>query len=351
MRWVICLGPCLLASSSLACSGSDAAPPNSAHHVEAASHCDAPIAHPKDDALRLFDVQMKSTHNSYHLETEGNDVNAWGYSLAPLDVQLEQQGVRHFELDIHRDLEAGGFLVYHVGVLDERTTCVTLTDCLSTMKAWSEEHPGHHPILVHVEPKDALPADIEAYVKELDETITGVWSSHCIVTPDSVSVDGLSLSQALKERGWPTLGSVRGKILFTLLDRGPWREAYTRGEDNIDGRLFFAEGDPGAPYAAVTRVDDPVAGADEIVAALAANMLVRTRCDTDSVEALANDTTRRDAALASGAHMVSTDYPAPVDGLDYWLEIPDGTPSRCNPVTADGGCTSEAIEDPTRLEP
>ena len=44
---------------------------------------------------------------------------------------------------------------------------------------------------------------------------------------------------------------------------------------------------------------------------------------------------------------ISTDFPAKVEEYDYWVEIPDGTPSRCNPLSAPNYCTPEAIENPT----
>jgi hypothetical protein len=80
-------------------------------------------------------------------------------------------------------------------------------------------------------------------------------------------------------------------------------------------------------------------------------MLVRTRADWDLVQPLAGDTSVRDAALAGGAHFISTDFPAPVDGIDYWVDIPGGTPSRCNPITAPPECTAEAVEDPAFVGP
>jgi hypothetical protein len=39
--------------------------------------------------------------------------------------------------------------------------------------------------------------------------------------------------------------------------------------------------------------------------------LIKTRADADGKEARANDRTRADAALASGAQVVVTDYPVP----------------------------------------
>ena len=49
-------------------------------------------------------------------------------------------------------------------------------------------------------------------------------------------------------------------------------------------------------------------------------------------------------ALASGAQLVSTDFPARVAGYDYVVHIPNGTPSRCNPVLPVVGCTSQRVE-------
>lgn len=39
--------------------------------------------------------------------------------------------------------------------------------------------------------------------------------------------------------------------------------------------------------------------------------MVRTRADYDTVQSRQNDTTQRDAAFASGAQFISTDYPEP----------------------------------------
>ena len=57
-----------------------------------------------------------------------------------------------------------------------------------------------------------------------------------------------------------------------------------------------------------------------------------------------NDTSRLDAAISVGAHSISTDYPSKVEGIDYWVDIPDGNPVACNPISAPIDCTSERIE-------
>ena len=297
-----------------------------------------------DESLTLFHLQMKSTHNSYHVEPEGNEIVDWSYTMPPLDVQLGALGVRHFELDVHYDEAEDLLRVFHLRAIDFVSTCDTLNDCLTTMRGWSADNPQHHTIFVHIELKDPLPGEDETRFALIEDTITGAWSRSCIVTPDDVRGDHADLRDAVAE-GWPNLGATRGKLMLTLLDRSAWRNAYTRGESDLEGRLMFAEGAPGDPYAAVMRADNPIDDAAEIDAALAANMLVRTRADSGSAEAIAEDTMRLEAGLASGAHMVSTDYPGPVPEHNYHLDIPGGTPSRCNPLTAPADCVSQALED------
>ena len=58
------------------------------------------------------------------------------------------------------------------------------------------------------------------------------------------------------------------------------------------------------------------------------------------MQARAGDTSQRDAALASGAHYVSTDYVWPDErfGTGYVVDLPGDTAARCNPVSAPRRC-------------
>jgi hypothetical protein len=64
------------------------------------------------------------------------------------------------------------------------------------------------------------------------------------------------------------------------------------------------------------------------------------------VQARSGDTTQRDAALASGAQWVSTDYPVPGSSpfSDYFVAIPGGTVARCNPVNTGPLCVDALLE-------
>ncbi|MBK6534836.1 MAG: hypothetical protein IPF99_36450 [Deltaproteobacteria bacterium] len=117
----------------------------------------SPARGPMDDALRMNHLQAKGTHNSYHLRPAivGPD---WDYSQAPLDEQLQSQGVRALELDIRWDARCGRFRVFHLPILDPRSTCDLFTDCLGVVRRWSDAHPSHHPLFLQIEPKDAWDA-------------------------------------------------------------------------------------------------------------------------------------------------------------------------------------------------
>lgn len=108
---------------------------------------------------------------------------------------------------------------------------------------------------------------------------------------------------------------------------------------------MFVTGASGKPFEVVVNHNDPRSSAAKIKAAVRNGLLVRTRADSEGVEPAKGDTTRRTAALDSGAHYISTDYPARVAKWDYVVQIPGGTPARCNPLVAPPSCTSRALED------
>lgn len=339
--------------------------------------------HRLDDSLQLQQVQVLGSHNSYRIEPYREVMDALRavdpagaagleYTHRPLREQFEELGVRQIELDVYADPQGGayahpsvpeslgvdvpvdprmlepGFKVMHQADIDTRATCPTLVACLEEVDAWSRENPGHVPILVLIEMKDVT-VDAATF-DALDTEIRSVLTPERLVTPDDVRGDYATLGAAVSTGGWPTLGEVRGRIMFAL-DNGGLRETYLARHPSLEGRVLFTPSAPGEPDAAFAKLNDPVGDADAIAAALAANMLVRTRADADTLQARANDTTMRTAALGSGAQFVSTDYMEPDPDLStYQVQIPGGTPARCNPVTAPRDCGPKDVEDPDRLK-
>ena len=108
---------------------------------------------------------------------------------------------------------------------------------------------------------------------------------------------------------------------------------------------MFTLSDLGSGEAAIFSLTDPIGDGEQIAQLVTDGYIVRTRADSGGEEPDNNDTVRFEAALAAGAHTISTDYPGPVEGMDYWITIPNGTPSRCNPLVAPEWCSSEAIEN------
>jgi hypothetical protein len=297
------------------------------------------------DGLRINELQAMGTHNSYHI-SPGPSVKDLDYTHRPLPEQLDG-GARQFELDVHFGQPDQPIDVYHLEVIDTGTTCATLTDCMQGLRGWSDEHPMHHLLYVMIEVKTPYNAIlVDDLLAALEAQILAVWPRERVVTPDDVQGDAADLRGGLAERGWPTIAATRGKILVVLHDDGFWRDRYVEG--GTSGRLLFPDafGDLTLPFAAVHTLNDPVGDAMKIGEVVDAGHLVRTRADSDNVEPLAGDTSRGEAALASGATFISTDYPPPQGEIDYVFEIPDGTPSRCNPRTAPEDCTPAMIESP-----
>ena len=169
-----------------------------------------------------------------------------------------------------------------------------------------------------------------------------------IFTPDELRGDHPDLPTALAADGWPTLGAMRGRFLFAMLDSDKHRAAYLEGAPALEGRLMFVDADtPADPFAATFKINNAVADAALVAEVAAAGMLVTSNIDgagSDDAEAQAS----LDGSLAAGAHLLSTDYPAPVPERAYFAQIPGGTPARCNPLTAPAECTPNEIEDLAR---
>ena len=314
-----------------------------------------PSPYTLDDQLRYNHIQALGTHNSYHLRSPRIVDPSHDYDHAPLEVQLEEQGVRQFELDIHlhRDL---GWQVFHLpGDIDEGTTCLALADCLGALKAWSDANPYHLPLTVWLEPKDEdldwAIAELEPFIErhdELERAILDVIPAERILSPDALRGGHVDLPTALAADGWPTLGALRGRFVFALLDSDAHRAAYLQSAPALEGRLLFVDADsPADPFAALFKINDAVGDADAVAQALAAGMVVTSNIDgAGSTDADAQRSL--DGSLAAGAHLLSTDFPAPVPERSYFAQIPGGTPARCHPSLAPTACTPAEVEDLAR---
>ena len=357
----------LLAAAAVAATGCDLERPSGAPDCTRAAV----------DALPMTALQVVGTHNSYKepiapaemkllRAASPRTADSLDYSHPNLTAQLDA-GARQLELDLVRDPEGGrwtrplglrlagggdydagpmaspGLKVMHVPDIDYRSVCPTFRACLEEVRAWSDRNPDHLPLLIMMNLKDEqiavpgatplLPFDA-AGMDEVDGEIRAVFGPSRLITPDQVRAGQATLAEAVRRGGWPSIGSARGKVFFAV-DEGPKKVAlYARDRPSLEGRAAFVNTDRlDAPYAAYVTLNSPTGDAARISAALRLGMIVRTRADADTVEPRTGDTGRRDAAFASGAQYISTDYMTPDLRLGpYSVALPGGGVGRRTPA-------------------
>ncbi len=342
-----CLLACLAALLACACANT---PPAASPDAGAAAAADtaaggdasagkdgatATACSPLDGELRVNHLQVLGTHNSYHIAKTPPPLQQWAYSHDPLPHQLEKQGVRAFELDLHHLGSAVPIAVHHIQLLDELTSCATLGLCLQQLRAWSDANPCHHPLLVTLEAKDDLEESMVAdHLDELEAQVLAVWPKERLVKPDDVRRNHATVQAGLQAQGWPTLAESRGKLLIILYNNEGLLEKYRKLHPLMQGAVAFVFGAPGDPDTAALLRDNPeAAGLPELAKQ---GYLLRTFPDATAAGTK--------AALASGAHIISTDHPVEKPDLPgFSLQLPGGSPSRCNPATAPALCTAAAV--------
>ncbi len=120
--------------------------------------------------------------------------------------------------------------------------------------------------------------------------------------------------------------------MFILHDDAAKRELYTRDHPSLRGRVMFVRSDDKRDDGAAMVLDSP--RNPEIPRLVKAGYLVRTRADSDLRASASSNEARREAALASGAQIVSTDFPAgePQAGTGYIVQFTDSAPGRIDPI-------------------
>jgi hypothetical protein len=404
MRWLGVLGLAMLAAACnpAAKSADTTAKPAAECDLKAVSASAAEAAMGGcgakwiDANVRINQLQSVGTHNSYKVkipdvelalirEHNPDAALTLDYEHETLAGQLDK-GARQIELDPSDDPRGGmfshplgrkiltgrgvkledydlspmdkpGLKVIHVTDIDYRSHCLLFVDCLKQVKDWSDAHPGHAPILLMINPKSSgiswpgaakvLPWGKDAF-ERMEAEIRSVFPIDRIITPDEVKGTHATLREAVTANdgngGWPTLGKARGRVMFAM-DLSPEDNApYAEGHPSLAGRVAFMTTFPDAPEAAYFTMNEPLKDGDLIRQRVAQGFLIRTRADADTREARSGDTARREAAFASGAQFVSTDYqdPDPRFKTGYSVKLPGGGVSRCNPVNAPKGCDLKA---------
>ena len=380
-EWMRHASRCLLLAAAFALGGCGDSDPSN-----------PPNPYPLDDTIRMHEAQVLGTHNSYHIQPKPALfagilalapplAEAWQYTHLPLSEQFATQGIRQIEIDVFADPEGGryanraamafltgdgasnipeldepGLKVLHVQDVDFESTCFTFIDCLETIRSWSADNPHHYPIMVLIEAKDEpIEAPFETVVpirfdrdqlEVIDQEILQVFPREQLLLPDDVRGSYQTLEAAVADKGWPTLADSRGKVWFALDNGSPMKDIYREGHPSLRGRVLFISAEPGDEAAAFVKLNDPIGAFDKIQEYVRRNLMIRTRADGDTGEARSGDTTKRDAAINSGAHFISTDYPQanPEFGTGYQVTIPGDVTARCNPLNARAECRDQDLE-------
>jgi len=280
-------------------------------------------------------LQFIASHNSYVLEPTGlqlfvidlvepGTAATLRYGHEDLTTQLEH-GVRAFELDPRNT--GRRFTNSHVPLVANRSNAPDFELALRELDLWSDAHPGHAPIFVQLELKEDYRFldpfsgawDVEA-VERLDEVV-GDALGEKLITPEAVAARG----------GWPTLAEARGRFLvYTDNNSDAAFEALGTGGSSV----FVGREDGSAAFAIRNDPRD-----DDIAFLAATGVIVRTRADAD----LTTEGGGREAALGSGANLITTDFPPGEPGPGgYIVRFDGGATVRLRPPLSEAAVAAAA---------
>lgn len=312
----------------------------------------------KDTSIRLNDIQVIGSHNSYKIAIEeplwnylfqkdSAAAKALQYNHIPIEAQLDL-GLRNLEFDVLYDPKGGyysnpkgldivellgkkpleydtenkldqpGLKMFHIQDVDFRSHYLLFKEGLQAVKKWSDKHKNHMPIFILINAKDdnnknlreALPFT-KAALDSIDIEIRSVFDDSQLITPDLVRGKFATLEEAVLKKGWPDLAKVKGRFLFVLDENQTKINRYIEGHPSLKNRVLFLNSKEGNPEAAFRVVNNPVKDFDYIKELVAKGYLVRTRADDGTTESRTNDYTKFEKAKASGAQVISTDYYIP----------------------------------------
>lgn len=358
------------------------------------------------DSLKLNQIQVIASHNSYHLKTNDSifnwmtrandlgllpsqyDPKGIDYTHLPVEQQMSDYQVRGLEIDFYNDplggnfyyrqgmsmvgldndsrvdiLKEPGFKVVHIPDFDFNTNYFTFKQALTAVYNWSVSHPNHIPIFINIETKEetvgdavslpdlthAIPFDADACDK-IDLEIKSIFGDalNKVITPDKVRGSYSTLEAAALAGNWPTLADSRNKVVFIM--QGPAESLYKAGHPSLQGRAMFVYSDPGTPEAAFVIMNNS-AQVTQIQQRVAQGYIVRTRADDGTTQARVGDYTDMNNAFISGAQIISTDYykadaRAGTPGwTDYHVQFPNHELARIDSFSAAGKLNLGTIKE------
>lgn len=327
----------------------------------------------------LNHFQLIGSHNSYKKtlnadvkqklnELDTNLVSKIDYGHAPITEQLNS-GVRHLEIDVLKDpkgnlyqvpwanlvskaplfnkqeqqqLNTAGFKVMHIPDIDVQSHCVLFSQCLNTLKTWSDANPKHFPIVVMLNVKEnrssvvsgnaVLPFNADDY-QLLDQEIKDSLQQR-LFAPDDLRQGARTLQQSALELGWPDVSKLAGKFIFLFDGNKKQNALYKLNRPSLKNASMFANYSESEPEAAFMIINNPIKHMDKIQRLVASGYMVRTRADAKLTATNSQRHAQFMAAKQSGAQIISSDFipssPQQVR-LNYVVLFDDNQLVRSNP--------------------
>lgn len=312
------------------------------------------------DSIKLNDIRILASHNSYKKKPDprlikfldkyrkklgdANNPDRMDYGHLNFEEQLNNYGIRGFELDVYYDPKGGryqkrkinkfvkglkqnakvpaldqpGFKMLHIADIDYETHYYTFKEGLAVLKKWSDEHQNHVPLFINMEIKMSNPGDYSKFLhflgfkkalkvdsvawNALEKEILDIMPREKIITPKDFQGNYASVQERLEKEGWPSLNESLGKVFF-IID-GNFDHYYQSVVNNPV--MFNYDHEPQATTAFLKR-NDPFDQPEKIRKETEMYMC-RTRTDVETIEARKNDYSMYEAAMKCQAQIISTDF-------------------------------------------
>lgn len=304
--------------------------------IDESSFCDFNLEKAYSDGVKFNEIAFIGTHNSYQKECVSarqklfDSVSTVTFGLVKsekarfssdyLTDQLNL-GIRSIELDVETIVNGDNisFVCSHSPNFDTTSHCYNFELALEELKLWSDANPNHLPITVIIEPKKVFIPEKNMryftckYANRLGELADEVLGN-TLLTPGDMLRDYSSFGEMRAADDWLTLGETKGKIML-LLHETSITEDYIKQDSSIKSQAMFpmlryddANRDC-ASFLIINKASDIKEQADEV---LEKKLIIRTRSDNYGSFTQEDSQT----VLASGAQIVSTDYPPKADMTD-----------------------------------
>ena len=118
----------------------------------------------------------------------------------------------------------------------------------------------------------------------------------------------MTLRESILAHGWPSIDESRDKLVFVFDGNVRQSDVYRRGHPSLAGRIMFAAVHESLAEAAIMVVNRPGDEQARIRRLVDQGFIVRTRADAGFNETPAEMRARFEAAMVSGAQLISTDF-------------------------------------------